>query len=138
MDLPARTSTLIAVIDHEETLLTLLRELFDDWGWEIMPLPNGAVALEQVKRRQPHVILLDICLGGTVTGWALLEHLMSDPQTCVIPMVVWSGAADQLRNKADWLTERSIPVLAKPFEIDELHDILESAMQGAPRRRGAQ
>lgn len=138
MDLPARTKPLVAVIDHDETLLTLLRELVDDWGWELLPLPDGAVALEQVRRCQPHVILLDICLRGTVTGWRLLDDLMSEHQTRTIPIVVWSGAADQLRDREDWLAEQSIPVLAKPFEIDGLHDILALAMHSAARRTPAQ
>jgi CheY-like chemotaxis protein len=119
---------LVGVIDGEETLLTLLRDLFEDRSWDMLPLPESATAFEMVKNRQPDVILLDIWLGGKPTGWQLLEQLKTDPTTCSIPVVVWSGASDRLREKQAWLTERGIPVLAKPFEIDELYEILELAM----------
>jgi CheY-like chemotaxis protein len=119
---------LVGVIDSEEILLTLLRDLFEDRGWDILPLPESTTAFEAVKSRQPDVILLDIWLGGKMTGWQILEELKTDPKTCAIPVVVWSGASDQLRDKQAWLAERGIPVLAKPFEIDRLYEILELAM----------
>jgi CheY-like chemotaxis protein len=119
---------LVGVIDSEEILLTLLRDLFEDRGWDILPLPESTTAFEAVKSRQPDVILLDIWLGGKMTGWQILEELKTDPKTCAIPVVVWSGASDELRDKQAWLAERGIPVLAKPFEIDRLYEILELAM----------
>jgi CheY-like chemotaxis protein len=128
VDRPARPHPLVGVIDREETLLTLLRDLFEDRGWDILPLPENATAFEGVKHRQPDVILLDIWLGDKTTGWQLLEHLKTDPKTCAIPVVVWSGASDHLRDRQAWLAERGIPVLAKPFEIDGLYEILELAV----------
>jgi CheY-like chemotaxis protein len=131
VDRPAHAHPLIGVVDSEETLLTLLHDLFADRGWDMVPLPESATAFEEVKSRQPNVILLDIWLGGMTRGWQLLEDLKTDPQTCAIPIVVWSGASDRLRDKQAWLMERGIPVLAKPFEIDELYEILELAMNRA-------
>jgi CheY-like chemotaxis protein len=134
VDRPEYAHPLVGVIDSEETLLTLLRDLFEDRGWDILPLPESATAFEGVKSRQPDVILLDIWLGGETSGWQLLENLKTDPKTCAIPVVVWSGASDHLRDKRAWLTERGIPVLAKPFEIDGLYEILELAMQRTMKR----
>jgi CheY-like chemotaxis protein len=134
VDRPERAHPLIAVIDNEEALLTLLDDLFEDRGWGILPLPEGPSAFEGVKSRQPNVILLDIWLGGMVTGWQLLEDLKTDPQTRTIPVGVWSGASDHLQDKKDWLAERGIPVLAKPFEIDGLYEILELAMDRTMNR----
>lgn len=134
MEGPTHDSPLVAVVDNEEMLLSLLRDLFEDRGWDILPLPDGTVAFEQLKSRQPDVILLDLRLGGTVTGWHVLEDLKLDPETRAIPVVVWSGATAYLQDKEEWLAERGIPILEKPFEIERLYEILELAMQHVMKR----
>jgi CheY-like chemotaxis protein len=134
VDHPVHVNPLVAVVDNEEMLLALLHDLFEDRGWDILPLSDGATAFEQLKRRQPDVILLDLRLGGAVTGWHVLENLKLDPQTRTIPVVVWSGAAAYLRDKEEWLAERGSPILEKPFEIERLYEILDLAMQHVMKR----
>lgn len=121
----------IAVVDDEESLHSLLHEVFTDRGWQLLPLLDGAMALTAIKTERPDIVLLDIWLEGSVTGWQILEELKADPGTDGIPVVVWSGAIDYLREKRGWLAERGIPVLEKPFEIDDLYQVLDLALEDA-------
>jgi CheY-like chemotaxis protein len=134
VDQPTHVRPLVAVVENEEVLLSLLHDLFEDRGWDILPLPDGATTFEQLKSRQPDVILLDLRLGGTVTGWHVLGDLKLDPETRAIPVVVWSGATAYLQDKEEWLAERGIPILEKPFEIERLYEILELAMEHVMKR----
>jgi CheY-like chemotaxis protein len=53
----------------------------------------------------------------------------ADPLTRSIPVIVWSAAA-HLHDKESWLAGQRIPILYKPFEIDELYQTIEAALTG--------
>jgi CheY-like chemotaxis protein len=102
----------------------LLPGMFD----QVAMLRGWGTALRQRQYQRPHAILLDARLEWSVSGWQVLQPLKMDPATRSIPVIVWSGAIDQLGDKERWLAERGIPTLSKPFEIDELYETLEAAM----------
>ena len=120
--------THIAVVDNDDTLLLLLTELFAAKAWETLPHRDARTAFAVLKREQPDAILLDLRLNAAVSGWDVLHQLKMDPGTRSIPVIVWSGAIDDLRHKETWLAERSIPTLEKPFEIDDLYETIEAAL----------
>jgi len=53
-----------------------------------------------------------------------------DAVTRSIPVIVWSAATNQLRDKESWLAEHGIPTLPKPFDIDALYESIEVALAG--------
>jgi twitching motility two-component system response regulator PilH len=118
----------IAVIEDDTALLDLLQELFVEQGWELLA-STGGDALPAMQREQPDAILLDLVLEGPESGWAILEQLKRDLATRSIPVIVWSGAVEQLREKAGWLAEQGIPTLEKPFDIDALYATVTTALE---------
>jgi CheY-like chemotaxis protein len=116
------------VIEDDAVLVDLLRELFAERDWELLA-STGSDALPAIQHDRPDTILLDLWLEGPETGWAVLEQLKQDPTTRSIPVIVWSGAVEQLREKAGWLAEKGIPSLEKPFDIDALYATVMAALE---------
>jgi DNA-binding response OmpR family regulator len=118
----------VAVIDNDPALLDLTKALFEDQGWEAVPYRHGKAAVEAVKHDQPDVIILDLWLDTPETGWEVLQQLKASPETRSIPVIIWTGAQEYVLDKEEWLAQRGIQILLKPFEIDQLYDTINTAL----------
>ncbi len=126
----------IAVVNDDTDFLTLMGELLEDRGWSAVIHREGDDAYRKVKLDAPDLIILDIRMGNPEEGWKILELLTLDPDTRTIPVIVCSAAIDDLRSKEDWLNQRGISVLPKPFDIDDLYQSVEARLAGRQSEAG--
>ncbi|HZT97164.1 MAG TPA: response regulator [Chloroflexota bacterium] len=118
----------VTVVNNDTDFLSLMKEVLADRGWETTVIRESGSAYRLIKEHQPDVLLLDIRMETPESGWNVLELLKLDPETRDIPVVVCSAAALDVRAKEEWLHDRGIDVLVKPFEIDDLYLAVEKAM----------
>jgi two-component system alkaline phosphatase synthesis response regulator PhoP len=118
----------VAVVDDEPTIVEIVDQLLVEQGWDVLNCRDGRVAAALIKQEQPDVILLEVWLRTVQSGWSVLYELQQDPRTSTIPTIVYSGALDQLQAKKEWLGERGIAVLAKPFDIDDFEHTVRAAL----------
>jgi two-component system, sensor histidine kinase and response regulator len=110
----------ILVVDDEPAILDMIAELLGYEGYQVVTTSEGSVALAQAKADPPALILLDLMMPG-MSGWQVIAALKASPQTRAIPVVLLSAR----RDLAVTATELGIVTfLAKPFDIDELLDIV--------------
>ncbi|MBE5746302.1 MAG: sporulation transcription factor Spo0A [Clostridiales bacterium] len=65
----------IMLIDENEQTLKLLKENFSSDGFEVVGAKsNGIIALEEIKKEKPDVIIMDVVLSG-VDGFSLIESI---------------------------------------------------------------
>lgn len=115
----------LAIVDDDRDLLELMRELLADVSWESTPITAASRAFDRLVTLMPDGIVLDLHLESPDAGWRVLEQIRGDPRTRGIPVIVWSADLRQLDQKRDWLDEHGIPVLVKPFDVDDLLVLLE-------------
>ena len=60
-------------------------------GFEVYTADTGADGLKLAQSEQPDVILLDLGLPDA-SGIDVVASLKRDPQTALIPILVWSGS----------------------------------------------
>jgi CheY-like chemotaxis protein len=118
----------IAVIDDDQPLIELMAEVLDERHWTMLAVQDGATAVEALRHARPDAVLLDVRLSGRQRGWDVLEQLQAEPDTRSIPIVVWSGDVHRLGGKRAWLADHHIPVLSKPFDLDEMYACLDQAL----------
>lgn len=90
----------VLIADDNAPLQRVVRRVFEQEGYVVLQLLDGADLLEQAAVAKPDVIVLDVGLPNA-DGRDLLSCLKRDPRTALIPVVVWSGRdADSQRRIA--------------------------------------
>lgn len=80
----------ILVVDDDALVRDLLFPLLHNAGFEVVEARSAEQALRALARHRPSMVLVDIGLPG-MDGFALTEHIRSDPETSAIPIVYISS-----------------------------------------------
>ena len=104
----------ILVVDDDDMILMTVAESLELEGYDVLMAANGREALEQVQRRVPGLVLLDMRMP-VMDGWAFATAARE--RGFALNILVMSAAADARR----WAQEiNAQAVLPKPFELDDL------------------
>lgn len=77
----------VLVVDDEESVRQMLRDLLEAEGWEVREAQNGKVALQELKNGLPELILLDLMMPE-MDGFEFIETVRNHPDYREIPIVV--------------------------------------------------
>jgi CheY-like chemotaxis protein len=129
---PEESAPLVLLADDEWSIRTICRVNLEGEGLAVVEAKDGGEALEEVRRKQPSLILLDVMMPG-VDGWSVAEQLAAHPETRDIPVVFLSArAAPEDRLRAQELG--AVGYVVKPFDPLELaglvRDVLERVARG--------
>jgi type II secretory ATPase GspE/PulE/Tfp pilus assembly ATPase PilB-like protein/ActR/RegA family two-component response regulator len=129
---PAGAVRKVLLVDDEDSLRKVLRDLLEREGYEISEARDGVQALDQVDRVGPDVIVLDLNLPG-MDGYTVLSRLRSRPATAGIPVIVLTAKGDE-DNEVRVFELGADDFLQKPFRARALAARLEVVLG---RRRTA-
>jgi CheY-like chemotaxis protein len=110
----------IAVMNDDAMYLDLMNDLLTDEGYRVTLIRESRKAYELIKAEPPDLVILDIRMGNELTGFELIALLLLDPVTRQIPLIVASADSQALREHAAQLAHQNVPVLAKPFDLEDL------------------
>ncbi len=122
----SRPSTVSAEENHSKILvvddlldnLRLLANLLTEEGYTVKKAPDGAMALSNVPRFQPDLILLDIMMPE-IDGYTVCQQLKANPDTQDIP-VVFLSALDLTFDKVKAFEVGAADYINKPFHPAEV------------------
>jgi CheY-like chemotaxis protein len=120
METPMAVRRPILVINHDQQVLALVRELLEDAGYRVATDRLDDATLDRVKLLMPDLIVVDVVVDGQERGWPFVEQLKRDPSTAAIPVVLCTSAAQTASELGANLAALAIDVVLKPFAIDEL------------------
>jgi two-component system phosphate regulon response regulator PhoB len=123
---PAPPKAMILLVEDEDTLRRVMRDLLEQEGYAVCEAADGAEALEQVDRHAPDLVLLDLNLPN-VDGYTVLAQLRSRPATRDLPVVVLSARGDE-DNEVRVLRLGATDFLTKPFRPRALSARLEATL----------
>lgn len=92
---------LILVVDDEEAIRNYLKISLEDAGFQVMTASDGAEAIEQIKRKKPDLISLDLVMPKH-SGAKLNRELKKNPLWAKIPVLIVTGHAKDDLGKADF------------------------------------
>lgn len=110
----------ILVINDTQEILDLFRDILEEEGYRVSLYSHAFNDLEEIKRQAPDLILLDFLIGGEAQGWQMLQKLKMDRETMRIPVVVCTAAVKLVQELEGHLRAKSIGIIMKPFDIDDL------------------
>jgi twitching motility two-component system response regulator PilH len=85
-----KRGTQILIIDDSTTVVTMLRRMLEQNGYEPLEAFDAESGIQLAKEHLPRLIFLDIVLPG-MNGFAALRTLRRDPLTAEIPVIMMSG-----------------------------------------------
>lgn len=128
MLLKDQTPLRVLVVDDEADTRAMMRNVLEAEGWEVLEAENGATALRLLHAADaPAIVVLDYLLPD-LTGVEVVAHLFAEA-TVHLPAVILVTASVEARalHKHPLLAQLHIPILPKPFDIDELAALVKQA-----------
>ena len=115
---PQRENFRILVVDDLLENLRLLNNLLTKEGYEVRQAPDGAMALMNIPRFQPDLILLDIMMPE-MDGYAVCSSIKSNTKTQDIP-IIFLSALDLTFDKIKAFEMGAADFIHKPFHPAEV------------------
>jgi DNA-binding response OmpR family regulator len=115
---PSKTGHRILVIDDSVMLLSFVKEILEEQGYEVVTAETGEEGLRLCGAESPDLVLLDFVLPD-MKGDEVCRRLMSDPATAKVPVVYVSGFGSELQASRAELPN-IIGSLSKPFTSEAL------------------
>lgn len=120
----------LLIVDDDRAIRETLRFLLEDTGYDVCEAPDGLAALQWLRESVgPVVVLLDMMMPR-LDGAGVLRAVAEDSRIarrCAFIMIT-AGTQTlplQLERSLSRLNVPDIPVVRKPFDIDELMVIIE-------------
>ncbi|GIU97453.1 MAG: hypothetical protein KatS3mg013_1256 [Actinomycetota bacterium] len=126
-DRPGATSVL--VVDDEPQVVWVLRFSLESEGYRTYTAKNGLEALDQIREHHPSLMVLDVMMPQ-MDGWTVLERLMELPRE-ERPRVVMVTALSSLRDRAKAAELGADAYVPKPFNVEELLEVLHGLEQAS-------
>src|SRR4029078_8123262 len=115
--MPNPASKWVLVVDDDEDTRELVVELLQVGGYLAVAAPGGTAALRMMGEDTPAMVLSDLSMSE-MDGQELLTQTRALLGTATPPFVFATGAPPPR------LAEIAEPVLSKPYEVDELLDVV--------------
>lgn len=124
---PSGDGAVVLVVDDEAIVRSVVTDVLESAGYQVVEAPNGAVALRSLTRApRPAVVVTDLMMP-VMDGFEMVERLRNSGDG--VPVIAMTGVADDRR--IDALRQHGVVrVLAKPFDRSRLLDAVADVLSG--------
>lgn len=121
----------VLIVDDEPDVRLVTRVILEASGYDVDEAASGEAALELLAGGSlPDVVLLDVRMPG-IDGWEVLRRLRGSPGPLGrLPVVIFTADIASADQAPVALQEREF-FLAKPFDPDDLIDLVSAAAMTA-------
>jgi CheY-like chemotaxis protein len=105
----------VLIVDDEPAIVDLLSQLLEDEGYRVAAAGDGMAAYEKVGEVRPDLVIADVMMPR-MDGFALVDRLTGGEHP--VPVILMSAAVESRR--------RDVPFIAKPFDLSELLELVNS------------
>ncbi|PZR99004.1 MAG: response regulator [Candidatus Chloroheliales bacterium] len=124
------TQRILAMNDNLE-ILQLYQELLSDEGYEVILQSVALRDLDIIRDIAPDLIILDYIINGDIVGWRILQMLKMSNDLATIPVIICTGATQKVKEMEGHLTAKGVAIVLKPFDIYELIEKVNYALNGS-------
>jgi CheY-like chemotaxis protein len=126
--LPVAPAPILIIATDNLSIQALLAAQLISRGYLVDSLTSGEAILQRAMKTPPNMILMDIHLED-MNGSDVILQLKEAPATRHVPIVAVTGASVD-EETMDLLNRFSIPSLRKPWNMEELYELIESTLIG--------
>jgi len=125
----------ILVVDDTPALLDVIRACLEGEGYRVRTCLESRFAAQMAREELPHVLMLDVFMPE-VSGWEVLAELRADPAFSHTPVIVCTAFVAEAMGRLAELKglDQHLGLLPKPFELEELIEVVGSVSSAALSR----
>jgi len=127
----------VLVVDDDRAIRETLRLALEDEGYTVLEAADGVIALELLRAHVlPMVVLLDLRMPR-LDGIEVLRRVASSTELSRRNAYALVTANQHMLDTAaaGLLAHLSVPIVAKPFDLDELLEMVEHMAYRLAQRR---
>jgi CheY-like chemotaxis protein len=119
----------VSVVNDNPEFLELMRDILEGDRYEVSIINGEHISgIEPIRATAPDLLVVDLRLaqpGDRITGWDIARQIRADPELARVPMILCTGAPDEVRERATELAALPhVEVLTKPFALGELESMV--------------
>lgn len=119
----------ILVVDDEQPIRWLLRDILEIEGHEVFEAEDGEAALRTIAENQFDLVVLDVMMPPP-NGIEVLQRMRETPETQTVPVLMLTAAADDSTTWAGWSAGANY-YMTKPFDDHVLLQWLDRLLEAA-------
>jgi CheY-like chemotaxis protein len=107
----------VLIVDDDPGVRRHVRVSLEAEGYSVREAANADEGMQTLENETPDLILLDVMMPQ-VDGWEMLRRVQERHGVGVIPVVMFSGRADELEEEA--AARGAQGAVGKPFDAEQL------------------
>jgi excisionase family DNA binding protein len=115
-----KAGPLVLLVDDDEKLRKLVRVNLESEGYTVREAGSADEGLSAIAAAKPDLVLLDVMMPH-VDGWEMLRQIQDQYGLGAIPVVMFSGEADE-QAQAQATSSGAHAFVGKPFDLQQLID----------------
>ena len=128
MILQSTLPPLILIVDDDDQMRLLLKDILEHEGYRVETASDGIEGLAAVKRRMPNLVLTDLVMPA-MDGSQLIRALRDDASTKHLPIIILSGYGKDTSDIVRGLEQGADDYITKPFAYFELLARIKSRLR---------
>lgn len=121
----------VTVVNDNAEFLDLVEEILEGDRYETVTIDGDRPdTLDLIRASRPDLLMIDIRLGVEGDhGWQIAQAVRRDPGLEQLPVLLCSADVSELSHlEADLESDRRVRLIAKPFGIDDLTDVIDELL----------
>lgn len=121
----------ILIVDDEEIIRSLFRELSQKIGYNVLEVPDGETALNLCRSKKLDAILLDYVLPG-INGIEVLQEIKKIiPE---VPVIIMTGQRD-IELAVQFMKLGAYDFISKPINYELMQEVIKRALNNCELQR---
>jgi len=116
----------ILIVEDNEDIRSFMKYLVESYGYQTIEAADGIEALDQFKKHQPDIILMDISLP-TVGGLTATKAIRELETNGKVPIIAVTAFGKSYRDQA--IKAGCNDLISKPLDFDVLHPLIEKYLE---------
>ncbi len=113
----------VLVVDDEAYIVEFLCLLLEEEGYRVLRASDGRQAWDLARQARPDLVISDVMMPG-MSGLQLLDRLRNSTDLAATPVILMSAVLRTLESKG-------VPFVPKPFDIDQMLDLVSVELSAA-------
>jgi CheY-like chemotaxis protein len=131
----------VTVIDDSEEFLALMQDVLLTLGHEMAGFQAVQASIEEIVDSNPELLVVDLRLQDRpqeISGWELIILARSHRHLRDVPIILCTADVWELKKRARDLEQvAGVHVRTKPFELDEISELIQRLLDEPPTARAS-